>query len=289
MENENTVTTEPKNKLWTKNFTIITLGTAVSLFGNVISGFATGLLVLDYTGSVLLFAVYMILYDLPKIVMPQLIGPILDKFSRRKMIYTLDFLSAAIYGLFGFILLHGDINFVLLVIGCSMLGTISSIYTVAYDSFYPLLITEGNMGKAYSISSTMESLLMIVTPLSAYLYHKIGIAPLFFINCASYFIAAVFETQIRVEEKYVIKKEEKFGLSQYKDTFKEGIAYLRLEPGLMAIALYFMFNSLSGGAGMIIGLPYFREMYGTTGEYIFMLVGASMMIGRLLAGVFHYR
>ena len=40
---------------------------------------------------------------------------------------------------------------------------------------------------------------------------------------------------------------------------------------------------------MIIGLPYFREMYGTTGEYIFMLVGASMMIGRLLAGVFHYR
>ncbi len=289
MENENTVTTEPKNKLWTKNFTIITLGTAVSLFGNVISGFATGLLVLDYTGSVLLFAVYMILYDLPKIVMPQLIGPILDKFSRRKMIYTLDFMSAAIYGLFGFILLHGDINFVLLVIGCSMLGTISSIYTVAYDSFYPLLITEGNMGKAYSISSTMESLLMIVTPLSAYLYHKIGIAPLFFINCASYFIAAVFETQIRVEEKYVIKKEEKFGLSQYKETFKEGMAYLRLEPGLMAIALYFMFNSLSGGAGMIIGLPYFREMYGTTGEYIFMLVGASMMIGRLLAGVFHYR
>ena len=62
-----------QEKLWTKNFTIITLGTAVSLFGNVISGFATGLLVLDYTGSVFLFAIYMILYDLPRIVMPQLI------------------------------------------------------------------------------------------------------------------------------------------------------------------------------------------------------------------------
>lgn len=286
---EEKVTTEHRNKLWTKNFTIITLGTAVSLFGNVISGFATGLLVLDFTGSVFLFAIYMILYDLPRIVMPQLIGPILDKFSRRKMIYTLDFMSSAIYGIFGIILLHGDIGFVPLVIGCALLGTISSIYTVAYDSFYPLLITEGNMGKAYSISSTMESLLMIVTPLSAYLYHKIGIAPLFFINCASYFIAAIFETQIRVEEKYVIKKEEKFSLSQYKETFREGIEYLKLEPGLMAVALYFMFNSLSGGAGMIIGLPYFREMYGTTGEYIFMLVGGSMMVGRLLAGVFHYR
>ena len=40
---------------------------------------------------------------------------------------------------------------------------------------------------------------------------------------------------------------------------------------------------------MIIGLPYFRGVYGTMGEYIFMIVGGAMMIGRLLAGVFHYR
>ena len=288
MSEQNTELKTPQ-KLWTKNFTIITLGTAVSLFGNVISGFATGLLVLDYTGSVLLFAVYMILFDLPRVVMPQIIGPILDKFSRRKMIYTLDFLSAAIYGVFGLILLKGEINYALLTIGCAMLGIISSIYTVAYDSFYPLLITEGNMGKAYSISSTMESLLMIVTPLSAYLYHTIGIAPLFFIDCASYFIAAVFETQIRVKEEYVIEKGQKFGLSQYKETFKEGMDYLRTEPGLMAVACYFMFSSFSGGANMIIGLPYYRGAYGIKGEYIFMIVGAGMMIGRMLAGVFHYR
>ena len=288
MSEQNTELKTPQ-KLWTKNFTIITLGTAVSLFGNVISGFATGLLVLDYTGSVFLFAIYMILFDLPRVIMPQVIGPILDKFSRRKMIYTLDFMSAAIYGLFGLILLKGDINYVLLTIGCAILGIISSIYTVAYDSFYPLLITEGNMGKAYSISSTMESLLMIVTPLSAYLYHTIGIAPLFFIDCASYFIAAVFETQIRVKEEYVIEKGQKFGLSQYKETFKEGMDYLKLEPGLMAVACYFMFSSFSGGANMIIGLPYFRGVYGTMGEYIFMIVGGAMMVGRLLAGVFHYR
>jgi hypothetical protein len=36
------------NKLWTKNFTIITLGTVVSLFGSSMTGFAISLLVLDY-------------------------------------------------------------------------------------------------------------------------------------------------------------------------------------------------------------------------------------------------
>ena len=83
-----------KNKLWTKNFTIITLGTVVSMLGNAISGFAIGLLVLDYTQSTFLFALFMVVYNLPKIIMPLVAGPYLDRFSRAKVIYTLDFISA---------------------------------------------------------------------------------------------------------------------------------------------------------------------------------------------------
>ena len=278
----------PLNKLWTRNFTIITIGTAVSLFGNAIAGFATGLLILDYTGSVFKFAIYMILYEAPRIFMPTLAGPFLDKFSRRRTIYTLDFISAAIYGVFGFILMQGEIGFLPLVLGAASLGAIGSVYQVAYDSFYPMLITEGNMGKAYSISSTLESMMMVVTPLSVFLYHQIGIAPLFFINMVCYFIAAVFETRIKVEEKYVIGENETFGLRQYKKTFDEGVEYLKSEKGLLAIAVYFMFSAFSGGGHMIIGLPYFRDTYGVRGEYIFILVMAFEMVGRVIAGGFHY-
>ena len=280
---------EGNNPLWTKNFTIITVGTAVSLIGSAIAGFATGLLILDYTESVFLFAIYMILFEAPRVFMPSLAGPYLDKFSRKKVIYTLDFFSAIIYGIFALILMHGEINFVLLVIGTSLLGAVSSVYNVAYESFYPMLITEGNMGKAYSISSTMESLIMVVTPLSIFLYHQIGIVPLFLINMVSFFVAAVFETQIDIEEKYVIDKSERFGLRQYKETFKEGMEYLKSEPGLFCIALFFMFSSFSGGGHMIIGLPYFRDAYGIKGEYIFIFVMGFEMVGRVLAGAFHYR
>lgn len=220
--------------------------------------------------------------------MPTLVGPLLDKFSRRRTIYMLDFMSAAIYGVFGFILMRGEIGFIPLVIGASLLGSIGSIYQVAYDSFYPMLITEGHMQKAYSISSTMESLMGVVTPLSIFLYHQIGIAPLFFVNMVSYFIAAVFETQIEVKEEYVVEKGEEFGLKQYKKTFKEGVEYLKSERGLFAIALYFMFSSFSGGGHMIIGLPYFRDTYGIKGEYIFIFVMGFQMLGRVVAGGFHY-
>ena len=129
------------NKLWTKNFTIITVGTVISKLGSSISGFAMALLVLDYTGSTFLYALYMILYMLPQIILPMLAGPLIDKFSRRKTIYTLDFCSSVVYGLFALIVLSGSMNYVFLLVGCLLIGSIDSVYMVAYDSFYPMLIS----------------------------------------------------------------------------------------------------------------------------------------------------
>lgn len=275
-------------KLWTKNFTIITLGTVVSMLGNAISGFALGLLVLDYTGSTFLYALYMVMYNVPKVIAPTLAGPFLDKFSRRKTIYMLDFFSAVLYGSFALLIWNGQFNYGFLIVGCLLLGTIDSIYQVAYDSFYPMLISEGNYTKAYSIQSTLESLSLFMIPVSAFLYNQVGIAPLFFANMVSFFIAAVMETQIRKEETYVKKEEEAFGLAQYRKTFREGLSYLRLERGLLAVTLYFMVNSFASGAFSTVVLPYFKMNY-DNGEYVYIFTMGWMTIGRLLGGAVHYR
>ncbi|MBQ2146975.1 MAG: MFS transporter, partial [Firmicutes bacterium] len=79
-----------ENKLWTRDFTIITLGSVVSMLGGQMAGFAMSLLVLDYTGSTFYFALYNIAYFVPYVVMPLVAGPFLDRFSRKRTIYTLD-------------------------------------------------------------------------------------------------------------------------------------------------------------------------------------------------------
>lgn len=282
---EKNVTTNP---LWTKNFTIITVGTVISMLGSSIAGFALGLLVLDYTGSTFLYALYMVMYNAPKVIAPTLAGPFLDKFSRRKTIYMLDFTSAALYGIFAWLIVSGYFNYGFLIMGCLLLGTIDSIYQVAYDSFYPMLISEGNYTKAYSIQSTLESLTTFMVPVSAFLYNIVGIAPLFLINMVSFFIAAVMETQIKKEEHYVKRDEENFGLSQYKKTFLEGVGYLKQERGLMAITLYFMVSAFASGAFSTIVLPYFKTNF-ENGEYVYIFTMGWMMIGRLIGGAVHYR
>ena len=185
--------------LWTRDFTIITLGSVVSMLGNAMSGFALSLLVLDYTESSLLYAIYIATFTAPQIIAPIFSGAILDRFSRKRTIYTLDFISAGIYAMAAFILSRGWFSFPVLAVWCFIIGTINSVYMVAYESFYPMLITEGNYSKAYSIASVLETLSAVMIPISTYVYNKVGIAPLLGINAVCFLTAAIAETQIRAE------------------------------------------------------------------------------------------
>ena len=78
------------NPLWTRDFTILTVGSVISMFGNAMTGFAMSLMVLDLSNSTLLYAIYLAMYTLPQLFMPIVSGAILDRQSRKKTIYTLD-------------------------------------------------------------------------------------------------------------------------------------------------------------------------------------------------------
>lgn len=282
------------NKLWTHDFTIITLGSVVSMLGNALSGFALSLLVLDMTGSSLYYAIFIAVFTLPQMIMPIFSGAILDRFSRKRMIYTLDFISSGLYALGGALYLLDCFNFPVLAVMCFIVGTINSVYTVAYQSFYPLLISDGNYSKAYSIASVLETLAALMIPVSAFVYNALDMAPLLFINAFCFCIAAIFETRIRTDEKYIEtqkKNAENDGKSSVKrmlSDIKEGFIYLFGEKGLLAVAAYFTVLAFAGGASSVITLPYFKGNY-ENGEYVYMIVWGMSIVGRAIGGALHYK
>lgn len=213
---------EKKPTLWTKNFTILSLGTVVSTLGNAVSGFAISLLVLDYTGSTLLYAIFSVMYNLPKVIMPFLAGPYLDRFSRAKTIYTLDFISAALYLIIFAILKLNLFNYVTLLILCLIIGSVDSIYQVAYDSLYPMLITPGFATKAYSVSSMIYPLASVMVLAAAWCYEHTGLEILFLFNSVTFLIAASFETQIKVDESQMQNVGEQYNLKKIYVRFQGG-------------------------------------------------------------------
>ena len=283
-----------KNPLWTRDFTIITLGSVVSMLGNSMAGFAMSLMVLDYTGSTALYAIYLMTYTVPQLIVPIVSGALLDRFSRKKMIYTLDFFMGALYLLIGVLMMSGWFSFPIFALFSLTVGTVSSIYMVAYDSFYPLLITEGNFSKAYSIASVLETMSVLMVPVATFFYNLFGIGPLMIVNAVSFTIAAIMETMIRKEEDYIDKQKksiegENMGhIGRMLSDIKEGFFYLTGEKGLLAIAVYFFFTAMAGGASSVICLPFYKSNY-ANGEYLFQLVFGTAFIGRALGGLFHYR
>ncbi len=275
------------NKLWTRDFSIITLGSAVSMLGNAMAGFAVSLFVLDYTDDPFFFALYVFLYTLPQIVAPVLAGPLMDRFSRRRTIYLLDFTSSTLYLTMGLLIYFNFFSFSLLAFMTFIIGTINSIYAVAFQSFYPMLISKGNYSKAYSVSSTLETLSYVMIPVATFLYKSFGIFPILVVNSFFFLTAALFETRVSNVED-ISNNDAIYSAKTYISDSKEGIRYLFGEKGLLCIALYFAFSSFAGGASYVITLPWFRESF-AYGEYVYMSVWAFMVIGRVMGGFLHYK
>ncbi len=291
--------TKPTRSLWTYDFTVITLGSVVSMVGSTLSGFALSVMVLDYTGSTFLYALFNVCYQLPMLVAPLLAGPYLDRMSRKKVIYRLDFFSSVIYLILFLILRSGWFFYPLMLGFCLLIGTINGVYVVAYDSFYPNLITEGNYSKAYSISSMLWPIAAMTQPIAALVYDQLGtVEPLIAFDALSFFVAACFERTIRYQETHMgqAAPDKKLGvLGQFSQDFREGMSYIISEKGLLVITLYFMVSNFSGMGCGTLQMPFFQNNAALFAAWpvaaltLYTIVSNCSVVGRFIGGLVHYK
>ena len=287
-----------RQTLWTYDFTVITIGSFVSLVGNALSNFALSLLVLDYTGSTFLYMLFQVSFQLPIMICPVLAGPWLDRVSRKKVIYALDFLSAGIYFLLFLLLRGGWFSYSGLLAVSFLTGIIDGTYVVAFDSFYPNLITEGNFQKGYSVYGLLVDLSELASPLAAMIYYRVGgAASLFAINALSFLIAACFEVTIRFRETHMDeapRETARSAFGQFRQELREGVDYIRGEKGLLFIALYFMVSNLASSAEKL-QLPYFLNnaarfaAWPVAAATLYSILLNFTTAGRLLGGAVQYR
>ena len=276
-----------KNTLWTKNFTIITLGTVISAVGGVAMGFALSFVVFDNTGSTMMMALFAAASSLPGIILPVLLSPYLDNFRRKPVIVGLDYLSAVIYLLFGLYLLKHSFSLPLYLLFSLLCGSIGSVYNLAYESLYPNLIPEGFAQKGYTISGMLyPTVTMVMTPVASILYTRLGLGVLCLGEGLLLAAAASVETQIRVEEH--TKPGGKFSFGDYLGDFKEGFRYLKKEKGLLRIYGYMPITQGISQATEPLIRAWFRTAPGLN-LTMYALFTTAEFIGRTVGGLIHYK
>ena len=82
-----------KEKLFTRNFTLLLVGQASSLLGNNTLKFALSMFVLEETGSATVFATILALAMAPTILLSPLGGILADRANRKSIMVALDSLS----------------------------------------------------------------------------------------------------------------------------------------------------------------------------------------------------
>ena len=247
-----------ENRLWDRNFTLITVGTIVSSIGGVAMNIAMSLIVFDTTKSTALTGLYAFLTSVPSFIIPLLISPYIDSHSRKKMIVLLDSILALCYLIFAYNISQNGFIYYQYVIFGIISSLIGSTYHLAYQALYPNLINKDFIQKGYAVSSMIyPTIAILVTPFTAVIYTHFDITYLFMIVGILIGISAIMELFIKVDESS-IKSDKKFSLKNYLLEIKEGYNYLKNDKGVLY--LYANLSIVNGAASgnNLMEMTYFQ-------------------------------
>lgn len=276
-----------KKKLWTQNYTLLMSGTLLGTVGGTMGWFALSFLVFDETGSTLAAALLIAMDLIPSFLIPLVAAPLMDRLPRKPFVVIGDVVFGILYGLAGWYLLNHQFSYSLYLGFSLLLTSIESLDQLAYNSLYPNLIPEGCEQKGYAVSSTLYPVVrVVVTPLAALLYDKVGVGMILLMQSALSLLAALVESRIQIAETDR-RAGEKFTFSMWKKDVCEAISYLKNDDGLKAIYGYMTVTNGVGNGYAPLLVAFFRTAPGFT-TLMYSAFTVAEFAGRSLGGLFAY-
>lgn len=277
-----------KVKLWTRNFCLVTLASALGSAGAIAGGFALSFLVFDETGSTLASALIVAIRLLPHIVIPFIAAPVMDRLPRKLFLVGGDIANGLIYTAMGIWLMFFEFSYggyLLISIALACLGSLDEL---AFTSIYPELIPAGAEEKGYAVSSMLYPILnVLMMPLAAVLLDVIGVAVLLVIQGLMSLAAAGTESLIRLDESGR-RPAGAYTLGAWINDIREGLDYLRQERGLRSIYEYMaVTNGVANGFSPIL-VAFFRSFPGMTAA-MYSLFTVAEFVGRTIGSAVQYR
>ncbi len=276
-----------KTKLWTPNYSLLIAATAMGAAGGIAANFALSFLVFDETESTLAAGLLVALNMVPSFLIPLIAAPWLDRMPRKPFLVGGDAVNGICYLLAGFYLLRMDFSYTLYLGFSLLISSLSAFDSLAYESLYPKLIPEGCLQKGYSVSSLLyPTLMVIMTPVAALLYDKVGIAWILLGQGTLSLLAAITESRIRIQEEDR-RSGGRFSVRDWACDLRAAWGFLRTEKGLQSIYAYTAVTNGAAGGYSAILVAFFRTAPGFS-IAMYSLFSVVEFIGRAIGGLLHY-
>lgn len=277
-----------KEKLFTRNFTLLILGQVSSLTGNYTLKFALSMYVLEQTGSASIFAGMLSAALLPTVLLSPFGGILADRANRKHIMVALDALSGLSVLAAGLLLLLGR---ELWVIGALLvlLSVLAAFESPTVQACVPQMVSPQNLVQGNAVVSQVSAVTSLVTPfLGSLFYTAFGIGPVFAAAVACFWLTALLECMIHLEYQ---KPPRTAGIGAIvREDLALSAHFLRREqPDILKLLLLAALAGMFVSGTAVVGFPYLvRTVLGLSATYYGAAesaMGAAAILGSLCAGL----
>ena len=276
-----------KEKLFTRNFTLLILGQVSSLTGNYTLKFALSMYVLEQTGSASIFAGMLSAALLPTVLLSPFGGILADRANRKHIMVALDALSGLSVLAAGLLLPLGR---ELWVIGALLvlLSVLAAFESPTVQACVPQMVSPQNLVQGNAVVSQVSAVTSLVTPfLGSLFYTAFGIGPVF-AAAVCFWLTALLECMIHLEYQ---KPPRTAGIGAIvREDLAVSAHFLRREqPDILKLLLLAALAGMFVSGTAVVGFPYLvRTVLGLSATYYGAAesaMGAAAILGSLCAGL----
>ena len=277
-----------KEKLFTRNFTLLILGQVSSLTGNYTLKFALSMYVLEQTGSASIFAGMLSAALLPTVLLSPFGGILADRANRKHIMVALDTLSGLVVLAAGLLLPLGR---ELWVIGALLvlLSVLAAFESPTVQACVPQMVSPQNLVQGNAVVSQVSAVTSLATPfLGSLFYTAFGIGPVFAAAVVCFWLTALLECMIHLEYQ---KPPRTAGIGAIvREDLAVSAHFLRREqPDILKLLLLAALAGMFVSGTAVVGFPYLvRTVLGLSATYYGAAesaMGAAAILGSLCAGL----
>lgn len=277
-----------KEKLFTRNFTLLILGQVSSLTGNYTLKFALSMYVLEQTGSASIFAGMLSAALLPTVLLSPFGGILADRANRKHIMVALDALSGLSVLAAGLLLPLGR---ELWVIGALLvlLSVLAAFESPTVQACVPQMVSPQNLVQGNAVVGQVSAVTSLVTPfLGSLFYTAFGIGPVFAAAVVCFWLTALLECMIHLEYQ---KPPRTAGIGTIvREDLAVSAHFLRREqPDILKLLLLAALAGMFVSGTAVVGFPYLvRTVLGLSATYYGAAesaMGAAAILGSLCAGL----
>ncbi|MBM7871312.1 DHA3 family macrolide efflux protein-like MFS transporter [Clostridium pascui] len=271
------------NNNWKRNITLFLASQTISLFGSMLVQYAITWYITLQTQSGVMMAISIICGFVPTFFLSPFAGVWADRYNRKVLIMLSDSLIAISTLILAILFLKGYDSLWMLFVASAVRSVGSGVQTPAISAFLPQLVPEDKLTKVNATNSSIQSLVMLVSPMiSGALLNMATIESIFFIDVITAAIAvSILLLFLKVPSHAKALEKQK---TSYFSDMVEGYNYIKNHGYVKRFFVFCaIFYALVSPAAFLTPLQVARSF----GDDVWRLtaVEITFSVGMMLGGI----